>query len=290
MTRNNTVLIRLNYWDLCKPTDDLSYEKGFIVLVDPEWYFTRDNPDGDLKQKGMTLGRNTLLAFERRSDWETYGPPNMLPDGTALSPAKSRRNPLEGNYVARVAATVSDHSVPIISGFDTTGTRGAGIRVYEYAPKNRIAECRLQLEALMWKCRNSIAAMSAAGMTADDAKDRKCYTIEAAKAAGLLDIDRLTKLRILTAEGHTCCPLCLDPLDAASFLSREEQAPGRETHDLTTTQISLFHLRELRVGELGHRSYNLAWGHHHCNVVVKDAGIDETLKWMQKVLRNHDNR
>ncbi len=25
-------------------------------------------------------------------------------------------------------------------------------------------------------------------------------------------------------------------------------------------------------------------GHHHCNVVVKDSGIDETLIWMEDVI------
>ncbi|MBD5308340.1 MAG: restriction endonuclease, partial [Bacteroides sp.] len=33
-----------------------------------------------------------------------------------------------------------------------------------------------------------------------------------------------------------------------------------------------------------HRPYNLGWGHHHCNVVVKDSGIEPTLDWMRRVL------
>ncbi len=35
------------------------------------------------------------------------------------------------------------------------------------------------------------------------------------------------------------------------------------------------------------RSYNLGWGHHHCNVVVKDSGIVETLEWMREVLNRN---
>ena len=43
--------------------------------------------------------------------------------------------------------------------------------------------------------------------------------------------------------------------------------------DLTVTEINLFHIRELRIGEFNHRPYNLGWGHHHCNVVCKDSGL-----------------
>lgn len=62
------------------------------------------------------------------------------------------------------------------------------------------------------------------------------------------------------------------------------QAEGRAVHDLTITQLNLFHLQELRVGVANHRPYNLAWGPHHCNVVVKDSGIMETLRWMRDVV------
>ena len=57
---------------------------------------------------------------------------------------------------------------------------------------------------------------------------------------------------------------------------------------LTVTEVSLFHIRELRTGEFNHKPYNLGWGHHHCNVVVKDAGIDATLEWMREVIARND--
>jgi len=55
--------------------------------------------------------------------------------------------------------------------------------------------------------------------------------------------------------------------------------------DLTVTQINLFHIKELRYGAYNHRPYNLGWGHHHCNVVVKDSGIMETLAWMHRIVK-----
>lgn len=66
-----------------------------------------------------------------------------------------------------------------------------------------------------------------------------------------------------------------------------EQAAGREVIDLTITQLNLFHIDELRMGVCNHRPYNLGWGHHHCNVVVKDAGISATLRWMYEVIQRN---
>jgi hypothetical protein len=77
----------------------------------------------------------------------------------------------------------------------------------------------------------------------------------------------------------------LKELSGRGFFSRLEQAEGREVHDLTVTQLNLFHITELRYGVYNHRPYNLGWGHHHCNVVVKDSGILETLNWMHDVIQ-----
>jgi hypothetical protein len=76
-------------------------------------------------------------------------------------------------------------------------------------------------------------------------------------------------------------------LSGQGFFSRLEQAEGREVHDLTVTKVNLFHIHELRYGAYNHRPYNLGWGHHHCNVVVKDSGIVETLEWMNKVVQRN---
>ena len=73
-------------------------------------------------------------------------------------------------------------------------------------------------------------------------------------------------------------------MSASGFFTKVEQAEGRLVPDLTITQLNLFHIQELRLGSYGHRPYNLGWGHHHCNVVVKDAGIAETVIWMNTVV------
>ena len=106
---------------------------------------------------------------------------------------------------------------------------------------------------------------------------------EIANNLGLLDKSLMKRMRIINNDGQTICPLCLERISARNFCKRIEQAEGRDVPDLTVTETSLFHINELRMGQLNHRPYNLGWGHHHCNVVVKDSGIERTLEWMQEV-------
>lgn len=282
--RNSTVLIPYAMWEKCRvPSEtELEYENGFIVLISPEEYFGADNIEAELKKKDLALGLNTLVFYETRAHWNAHNP-EMLGWATA----SQRINPLGGQYVARVAATTSENGEKINRGFTTTAMKGAGIRVYEYADRTAIADCRLQLEVLFWACADSQEVAVANGITAEEAILRKADNLYKCQEQNLFDIKQLTDSRMLNAAGNTICPLCLGELSSQGFFSRIEQAEGRIVHDLTVTQLNLFHVRELRFGELNHRAYNLGWGHHHCNVVVKDSGIIETLYWMKEVVERN---
>jgi hypothetical protein len=117
-----------------------------------------------------------------------------------------------------------------------------------------------------------------------DANRRRELVLKKAESDGLLDLDRLRTLRVLNHEGVPSCPLCLVQVDPQGFFTRVAQAEGREVHDLTVTSLNLFHIDELRVGVFNHRPYNVGWGCHHCNIVVKDVGIQATIQWMRDVL------
>jgi len=283
--RWSTVLIPYSCWHLCaKPQDGTdAYENGFIVLLSPQEYFGNSKITAELAAKGLALGRNALVFYETREQWDANNP-----DTLKWKSAKQRTNPLGGYYVARIAATTAtENGGKIVRGFDVTSIKGAGIRVYEYASSSTANLCRLQLEALFWLCADSKNVALSNGMTAEDLATRKTVIFAQCEAAGLLDTVRLTKARMLNARGKTICPLCLDELSGQGFFNRMEQAEGRVVHDLTVTQLNLFHIAELRLGVLNHRPYNLGWGHHHCNVVVKDSGILETLEWMRGVLNRN---
>ena len=224
------------------------------------------------------------MFYETRTQWNANNPGALN-----WQPAESRVSPLRGQYVARISATTASDNAggKIIRGFDTTANKGAGIRVYEYAGETAIADCRCQLEALFWLCEDSEAVVVANGMTSRDAALRKSAILEECEHRGLFDLHRLAGVRIVNRNSKTICPLCLVELSSQGFFNRMVQAEGREVLDLTITQISLFHIEEVRMGAFNHRPYNLGWGHHHCNVVVKDSGIVETLRWMNSVLRRN---
>jgi hypothetical protein len=275
--RNSTVLIPYSHWKECLAEGGSQYEKGYIVLISPVDYFERQE---ELEVSPLRLGDNLLVFYTRRQDWIRWSPEAM-----PWSAASSRIAPLGGQFVARIPATTATKAVTAVqAGLTTTASRGAGIRVYEYAGAETTQASRLQLEALLWKCSDSEEVLEQAGMTPGQVELRRDRVLEAASEGGLLDLSRLQEARALDSEGHTACPLCRAPISAREFSDRVRQAQGRERLDNTVTEASLFHIRELRVGELGHRPYNLGWGHHHCNVVAKDAGIDQTLVWMAEVL------
>lgn len=283
--RSSTVLIPYGCWDLCAvpQNDESAYENGFIVLLSPSEYFGNLNIATDLATKGLGIGTNALVFYDTREEWNANNP-----DALAWHAAERRTNPLGGQYVARIpATTAAENADRIVRGFNRTAMKGAGIRVYEYASTATTTTCRFQLEGLFWLCNDSDNVAVSNGMTVETAARRKGAMLDQCQQLGLLDRARLSQTRILNASGKTICPLCLEELSGQGFFNRMEQAEGRAVPDLTVTQLNLFHIAELRFGVLNHRPYNVGWGHHHCNVVVRDSGIHKTLEWMHGVLNRN---
>jgi hypothetical protein len=286
VSRNSTVLMPYAMWTKYHSLmqDGKVFENGFIVLISPDEYFSHPNKKDGLAASGLILGENTLVFYETRESWYTNNPTSLN-----WQAAESRRPPLGGQYVARIPATTAlDVGAKIIHGFSGKN-KGAGIRVYEYASSETISRCRNQLEAIIWLCADVEKVLTQHGMSDSAVLTRKTTNLEICREQGLLDLDMLEKMRIINRQGRAVCPLCLKELSAQGFLSRLEQAEGRKVLDLTVTELNLFHIEELRFGVFGHKPYNLGWGHHHCNVVVKDSGIRATLEWMKEVLLRNKN-
>lgn len=290
VSRSSVVLIPYHEWQLHKDIRDKAlngfFEKGYVVLIDPVDYFSNNKIDD-----ALTLGKNMLVFYQLRIDWDTHNPAQYNWE----EPKKRAENPttdLGGQYVARIAATTSlngNRSTKIYKGY-TGGTpgKGAGIRLYEYADEQTIKDVRIQLEAIFWKTRDANEVMLGAGMSQLDIDNRRSFNSKLANSKKLLDTSLLQQTRIINDHGITICPLCLEEISAAGFITRMPQAEGREVHDLTITENNLFHIKELRFNEYNHKLYNLGWGHHHCNVVVKDAGIFKTLAWLKVILSNNN--
>jgi len=282
VSRCSTVLIPVSSWKVGVIPPE-GFQKGYIVLANPEEYFSRRPPipDPDLP-KGLELGHNLLVLYETRYNWLQYNPSHY-----GWKPASSRTAPLGGQYIARVPDTTSSKDSQIRHGYidKDTGGQGAGIRVYEYASSEEIEATKYQLSFLAWRTEGIMDMAREEGiLNPEECKqriDEKCAEM------GLTDLKLLQENRILNKQGHTVCPLCLKPIFATELASRVEQAEGRNVPDLTVTTANLFHVKELRAGVYNHRRYNLGWGHHHCNAAARDWGVDLTLKWMEDVLRNN---
>ncbi len=282
--RNSTVLIPFSIWindfSFLPSTD---FENGFIVLIPPEEIFYDKDIDKKLMKYSLKLGENALIFYQTREQWDKYKPKKHW------SPANRRTSPLEGVYIARVPATTAkENGTKINQGFSTTSNKGAGIRVFEYADKHTIEQCYLQLESLFWFCFDSINITKKYGMLQKDAESRKEKILDLAEKSKLLDYGRLIDIRVINNKHNTICPLCLEEISGEGFFSRLAQAMGREVPALTVTEINLFHIKELRIGVYNHRPYNVGWGHHHCNVVTKDDGVEKTLAWMNTIIKKNE--
>jgi len=205
--RQSTVLIPYNCWDLCAlpPDGSENYENGFITLISPSDYFETENIEEVLAAKGLSIGRNALVFYETREQWNLHNPAELN-----WTVARRRRPPLAGRYVARVPATTAADGRKILRGFETRKPKGAGIRVYEYASTETIAKCRDQLEALFWFCKDADDVIIANGMADDAAKARKTAVLKNCEASGLLNKDQLQRARAINRAGNTICPLCLE--------------------------------------------------------------------------------
>jgi len=175
VNRCNTVLIPYSYWNLCStpPEGETTFERGFIALISPNDYFGNSEITGEMAEKGLSLGTNALVFYETREQWNANNPV-----GLSWSFAQHRTGNLGGQYVARVpATTATEYGDKIILGFHTTKPKGAGIRVYEYASRESIRKCRLQLEALFWLCSNGFDVAVNNGMTRENATVRKDHIL-----------------------------------------------------------------------------------------------------------------
>ena len=285
VNRNNTVLIPFHVWQNDEKLRNTAgeFENGYIVLINPIEYYAMPNNEECLQKYGLTIGKNCLLFYETRAEWNMHNPNEI-----GLNIAVNRIDPLGGEYVARVPSTTAEADVKINLGFTESAQKGAGIRLYEYASSLTMQKCRLQLEAVFWMCQDAMQVVQEFGMSEEDATIRKNDCIQKCTNEGLLDYEKLKASRIINEDNCTICPLCLEKLSGYGFFNRLAQAEGREVPDLTVTEINLFHIDELKFGVYNHRPYNLGWGHHHCNVVVKDSGIEQTLAWMKSVLERNN--
>ena len=281
--RNGTVLIpfeSIHLFDISVFTSN-RFESGFIVLISPEEYYTNPDALALMKARKLKLGVNTILFYETRAQWNEF---NLYKNKLLI--AEKRTSPIDGHFVARILSSNSKDEEKIILGFNTSNCKGAGIRVAEYASLLTIKASHLQLEYLFWLCYNSKEVALDAGMTESEIENRIDAISTACNNQKLSDTDRLYKTRIIDNAKNTICPLCLKKLSAEAFLLNFFESSERSDINKDISPINLFHINQLKIGEFNHAPYNLAWGHQNCNMICKETGVIETIKWMKEVVVN----
>ncbi|KAF2329026.1 BstXI family restriction endonuclease [Flavobacterium daemonense] len=280
--RNGTVLIPFDSIDLFDVSvlTSQKFESGFIVVISPEDYYSNPDVQIIMKTKKLKLGVNAILHYENRAQWNEFNPYK-----NKLSVAEKRTTPIDGHFVARILPTAKDEE-KIILGFNTSSCKGAGIRVAEYASLHTIKSCHLQLEYLFWLCHDSKEVALNAGMTESEIENRMTAITASCNNQKLSNNDRLYKTRIIDNAKNTICPLCLKKLSAEAFLINFFESSEKSDSEKDISQINLFYINQLKTGEFNHSPYNLAWGHQNCNMICKETGVIETIKWMKEVVVN----
>lgn len=280
VNRSNKVVIPFRFRD-SRPPEGF-FENGYIIMARPEDII--DASTGEIREdfpESVVIGENAFVFYDNRRDWRTYPPERYGWQQRKLTlngrETDDRRPGAidSGDYLARIPAitTQGEGGDAIVRG------PPQGIRFFEYASELQTFLCMMQLAYLASKI--------------DDINEVTADTIPSSHLEAIVenynlnDETSLESNRVLK-DGVTCCPLCLEPIKASELMNRAEQVEGREVVDLTVTEANLFHLKDIKPGEYNHRINLLGWGHYHCNTVCRDNGIEETLEWMETVLRNNE--
>jgi hypothetical protein len=98
VSRTSTVLVPYLLWDQVSaaPTRDDGFANGFIALIPPLHYFGAPDIDSELNDRGLSIGRNALVFYQTRTEWNLNNPENL-----GWVPATKRTDPLGGQYVDR---------------------------------------------------------------------------------------------------------------------------------------------------------------------------------------------
>lgn len=272
VNRNGIAIIPYDFRHQLHP-DFSAVEGSYRIMVKPNQYFSRRNTRNRQFDQNVVIGVNAFVFYNNRADWEHF------PILNGWVPCNDRSG--SGHYIARIPGTTAlENGDKIVEG------EPQGIRFFEYASTKDIDDSIAQLAWLAWMT-EGIDQVRTDGNTGVPQVLRNYLRINNLDNIETFVREGAVKLNTRTNSYYAICPLCRKAINAIGLMTRVEQVEGREVVDLTITEVNLFHLRDLRPGQYNHKPYLLTWGHHYCNLVAKDAGINETVNWMKEVLINH---
>ena len=90
------------------------------------------------------------------------------------------------------------------------------------------------------------------------------------------------------------CPLCRSPINGNPAGLQERARPEvwkppwqhNKRSEGEDSSLQLMHVKPLTEIQINHTPSNVRYGHRWCNVAMTDHGIDQTMEWMNSVIKN----
>jgi len=310
--RSYRVLMQYVTWKRLKEEDLLDrYKEGYVVVLKPNEYFNEYGNKKDGLHDDLKIGENAIIYYKRMSDLKKYEPKDEWNE--VLETSTKGPGGWEGHYAINILNAKPQKKTAITKSGSSTvekkGKKQAGLGNYDYdyASEKTMENVCYQLAFLIWKLPNiKDHLLDLAQDETESYKKRKVelkrmkekgyeayldicknHVMEYCEENNLDNSDKLEEIGAYKKDGdRPCCPLCLEELRCEDFFKRIEQDEGRQIHNSTITNISLFHIKCLRPEKIRHKPYNLGWGHHHCNTIQGRKGIKETVESLKEIIKN----
>ena len=302
------------------------YKRGYAVRINPKEYFDSDGSRRKDFPKSLELGKNSFLYFKDIKDWKSYGKfCNGFEEVVELSTNHSgQKRSWFGEYCKFINNTKPE-KVSLICGSGYSKQRaadkkqleskllkklekygdlsnfeidkkfpaqaGLGNFDYDYASRDEANNICDQLTYMALKIPGFKSTLKSQNdsITMKDINELEKRITKRCQDKNLLDFNKLSAVGAWDKINNCpICPLCKVKIRADEFLETASQVDGRKEEDNTRAEIVLMHIKALRPGEFNHRTYNLGWGHMHCNAIQSDMTIDEALAELKRILKKNN--
>jgi len=106
------------------------------------------------------------------------------------------------------------------------------------------------------------------------------FIVDFLNAHGMLDVQRMKAVGMLSKNGIAQCPFCREELSFQELINQAPQQVGRQLSSSNATALHLMHIEPLKMGAFNHKPYNLALGHAKCNHAQGEDSIDESINFL----------
>ena len=290
------------------------YKRGYAVRVKPSEYFEKDGKIKKSFSNELKLGKNAFLYFKNINDWNAYKKYCSNFDEVSELYTKNEKISNDDQWIGKFCKFVTNTTPQEISLICSSGTKtneqnreykklqdiygkkipkqaGLGNYDYDYASEEEIEKVCYQLSMMIFRVPKMKQELKSRipNLSNNQISQIEKHIIKYCKSKKIYDLKKLVEIRALDNKKYIpTCPLCLEKLNAKSFFETAQQDEGREEEDNTQSEIVLMHIEALAPGKFNHHTYNLGWGHKHCNTIQSQYSIDETLSNLQRILKKNN--